>query len=453
MLLKKLLLSLISKGFATKAEKEEVSEAVAESTDAVKEEVKEEVEKVEALPEEEVKEGDDKEAEEEAKAFIKNELAVATKSISEKLEKDFDVKLELRLKEALELKEKKAGIYNKDVQATALRKHLNESMKAVASAVIFGNLAKLKEMTTDAEASPYGGYVVDSELSAEIRHLTTEYGVARREASVLTLSKNSYKANTLVTDVTVAWVDEAGAIDSTQAVLGQSTLELKKLGAICTLTAELLEDEEVDLFGFLAGRVAEGFAEAEDEAFFNGDASSTYGEFTGALENASVNEVVMTGTTFASIDADDLFDMLTASPQSVRKNGKFYMNFGIMAYIRKLKDTNGDYIYQRPSETGPATIWGKAYVEVEVMPGTGDTAVDTSFVLFGDMKKASIFGIKAGGLKAEMFNAGTVADVAGTGTINLITTDRKAVRWVQRVGFIFILPTALTKLTTASASA
>jgi HK97 family phage major capsid protein len=450
-LLKKLL-ALIEKGWATKDEKEEVANEVEKLPKEDKEEIKEEVEKVDALPEEEVKEGEDKEVKEEAKAFLKKELKIAREEIAKEYKEEFDAKLEKAVKEEIELKSKKAGIYNPEIQKEAKRKKMNQVMKGIAHAILNGDDSMLKEMTTDATGTPYGGYVVDSELSAEIRHLVTEYGVARREASVITLSKNSYKANDLVTDVTVNWVDEAGVIGSTQAVLGQSTLELKKLGAICTLTNELLDDEEVDLFSFLASRVAEGFAEKEDEAFFNGDGTSTYGSFTGALVNTSVNEVTMTGTTFASMDAEDLWDMIVATPQGARKNGKFYMHISILGLIRTLKSTDGIYLYQAPSETGPATIWGKPVVEVEVMPEKSETAVDTSFVLFGDMKKASIYGIK-GGLKAEMFNAGVVRNVAGDADINLITTDRKAVRWVERVGFIFIIPTALTKLTTASASA
>lgn len=452
-LLKKLLLALIKKGWATKEEKEEVKESVEELDDDKKEEVKEDVDKVEALPDKEPedkedKDEDDDEALEEAKSLVKKGIS----EMKAELTKEFDEKLEKRVKEELELKAKKIGIYNPEIQKDEKRIRLNGIMKALSSAILTGKDTKLKEMTTDSSGTPYAGYVVDSELSAEIRHLTIEYGVARREASVLTLSKNSYKANDLVTDVTVNWVDEAGAIASTQAVLGQTTLELQKLGAICTLTNELLEDEEVDLFSFLAGRVAEGFAEKEDEAFFNGDGTSTYGSFTGLLENASVNEVTMTGTTFASVDANDLWDMIAASPQSVRKTGKFYMNFGIMGYIRQLQSTDGIYLYQAPSESGSATVWGRPVVDVEVMPAKGDTAVDTSFVLYGDIKKATILGIKSG-LRAEMFNAGIVADVAGTGTINLITTDRKAVRWVERWGFIIIIPEAITKLTTASSSA
>ena len=266
------------------------------------------------------------------------------------------------------------------------------------------------------------------------------------------LYKNSYKANNLATDVTVYWVDEGAVIKSTQAVLGQETLNLVKLGAIVTLTSELLEDTEIDFISFLASRVAEGFAQAEDAAFFNGDGTATFGSCTGLLNATDVNEVTLTGATFASMDADDLLDMIDAIPSGALDSAKFYYHRTIKSIIRKLKASDGTYIYQAPSQSGPATVWGHPEVLVEVMPSKTDTAADTSFVLFGNLRKACIFGFK-GGMKASRFNSGVVRNVANDADLNLITTDREAVRWTERIGYIRIIPTAVVKLTTAAASA
>jgi HK97 family phage major capsid protein len=214
----------------------------------------------------------------------------------------------------------------------------------------------------------------------------------------------------------------------------------------------LIEDSEIDLTAFIAERVAEGMAEKEDDAFFNGDGTATYASFTGLLNVAGVNEVTMSGATFASMDADDLIDMVDATPAGALRNAKFYMHRSIMSIVRKLKDSQGQYIYQRPSEGGPATIWGYPVVLVEVMPTSADTDDDTSFVLFGDLKKAAVMGVK-GGVRAEMFTSGIVRNVANNADINLITSDRKAVRFIERVGYTSTLENAATKLTTAAASA
>jgi HK97 family phage major capsid protein len=351
------------------------------------------------------------------------------------------------VKEHLELKEKKAGVYNSEVQADEKRKNINSYLHKFVGALYSNDQAKLKELSTDATGSPYGGYVVDSELSAEIRHLITEYGVARREMMTVQLSKNTYRANNLVTDVTVGWVDEGAVIGSTQVVLGQETLELEKLAAIVTLTSELLEDQEVDLLSFVGSRVAEAFAKEEDTQFFQGTGTP----FTGLLNVAGVNEVEMTSASIASMDADDLIAMVDETPQGALSNAKFYMHRTLMSLVRKLKDLQGQYIYQPISATGPATIWGYPVVLVEAMPSFSDDDAETSFVLFGDLKKACILGYK-GAITATVSNSAVVRNVANNADINTFTTDREAVRWTERVGYIAILPNAVTKLTTGADS-
>jgi len=399
-------------------------------------------------------------------AAVKELLGPAIKAEVAAMRSDMEAKVNAFLADQKEQKEKKAGLFNPDVRER--RAALNSSLRKTLSSALLGDeraLAELagvagtKELTTDASGSPYGGYAVTFELSAEIRALITEYGVARSAMTTVQLSKNSYKANNLATDVTVYWVDEANTIGSTQIVLGQEDLELKKLGAIATLTSELIADEEVDLFAFIASRVAQGFARAEDQAFFIGDGTSTYGSFTGVLLANDVNSVVMgavageaaaNNDSFFDLSADDLLDMQDASPQVVASIGTYYMHRSIRNIVRKLKAaTTGEYIYQQPAGGSPGTVWGRPIVEVEVMPSVADDADDTPFIVFGDLKRACIFGYK-GAIAVQRFNAGIVRNVANNADINLITSDREAIRWTERVGYVRILPTAITVLKTAT---
>jgi HK97 family phage major capsid protein len=461
-----LIKSLKAKGFATVAEKKELETEVAKTDAETQEAVKEDVAEVAKLPETDPAASDVNTEIEKGIGEIINAKVIALKSENKaEMQKAIaDIKAEIKtfLQAEKDAVAKKAGIYHPDVAEK--RKALNVYMREYAKALVdrdINSLVKLnkfsttKELTTDATGSPYGGYVVDRELSAEIRHLITEYGVARREFMTVQLTKNGYDANALVTDVTVNWVNEASPIGSTQVVLGQEALTLKKLGAIVTMTRELLEDEEIDLFAFIGTRVAEGFARKEDEAFFLGEGSgdTANAEFTGIFFASGVGEVSMATAddAFADLNADYLLDMQDEAPQEIAKTGKYYMHRSILNLVRKLKDDQNAYIYQAPSESGPATIWGKSVVEVEVLPSTADSAADTAFVGFGNLKKSSILGYK-GAISADLFDSGIVRNVANNADINLITTDRKAIRWVERVGAITILPTAFVVLKTGAGS-
>ena len=444
---------LKAKGFATASEKTQVVDWANEISEEEGEVVAEEVAEVAELPETDPK--DEKDAEE------------VVKKAFDKVSKGLDTKMTQKLEEAVatmkgdveawistqkELAVKNAGSGNE--QIVAKRKELNTYLKGFSNAIMSGDDAKAKEMTTDATGSPFAGYVVDAELSAEIRALTTTYGVARREMFSTPLSKNSYEANALATDVTVGWVNEAGVIGSTQVVLAQEELKLKKIGAIVTLTRELIEDEEVDLFGFLADRVAEGFALAEDRAFFIGAGSgdTANGGFTGITNNAGVPVVNLTGA-LSTLSVEKIYELKDIVPEGAQANGKFYGHRSVKTAIRLLKDGDGRFVYNDPiNNEGLPTLAGKPFVEVEAMVDSANIAVeDGTVLLYGDLKKSSIMGYK-NGLVADRFQAGTVKNVANDADINLITTDREAIRFVTRVGAITILPTAVAVLQTVAAA-
>lgn len=436
--------TLVAKGFATEAEKAEVKKTLKEFSEEEQEAAAGDADAVDELPTEDPAAAA---ADDEAQAEIEKSIKALIKSATAEV-KD-DIKEWLKSQETA--REQKAGLYNPEVKAN--RAKLNEYMRDLTKALVSKDFAKVKELTTDESGSPYGGYAVDRELATEVHHLTTEYGVAAREFTAVTLSKHTYRAVDLATDVTVYWVDEGGDIASTQLVLGKEDLELNKLGAIVAFTNELLEDSEIDLMAFVATRVAEGFAEAEDDAFFNGDGTSTYGSFTGILNATDVNTVDMAtaADAFEDMDADDLLDLQDATPQGALANGKYFMHRSVLNLVRKLKDSNGAYIYQNPGQGQPATLWDKPVVTVEVMPSTTDSAAETPFVVFGDARKGCIYGYR-GGMGMDVFDAGVIRNVADDADINLITSDRKAIRFIKRVGYVRIIPTALTVLSTGPTS-
>lgn len=389
--------------------------------------------------------------------ILESAKSIAGNAIDE-IKEEMSKKWKEFCEEQKSLMKSEVGIYSPEARKD--RKAMNERFRKGIKAIFSGDMEAIKEvsnkeMTTDDQASPYAGYTVDTELDAEIRYLQAIYGVARRNMEVLSLSKGHYKANELATDLTVAWAGESDSLLSTQWVTGQNSLSLEKLYAIISFTSELLEDTEIDLWRFASERVAEGLAYKEDLAFFRGDGSGTYGGYTGILESSDVNPETMTGSTFASLTADDLLDMIDATPSGALAGAKFYMHRSIMSIVRKLKTaTEGDYIFQRPSESGPMTIWGYPVELVEAFPSISDSAEDTPFILFGDIKKGCIFGQKSG-LRVERFNAGTIKNVANNADINLITSDRQAVRFIERVGYMQSITTfriPITVLSTGSAS-
>lgn len=448
----KMLSQLTAKGFATEEEKA----AFAELAEATEGDTKSFEALVKELSEEAPEEGEEEEGSDDeiAKQITKTLREEASKEIKDRVAEEVKAWKEKHA----ESMEKKAGLFSPEVKEA--RAKSNENVIGMMKALRTNDFKSLtalegvnrKYLSGDTDAD--GGYTIDPLLMAEIAHLQTEYGVARREMRVIPMGKaRKVEINKLLTRPVVYWIGEGAQKKSSQFTIGQEDLELKKLAAIIPWTDELAEDTEIDVVDFISGLIAEELAQAEDEAFFNGDGTSTYGSFTGVLNLAGANVVTLTGTDFDDMDADDLLAMQDATPQGALANGKYFMHRSVRSIIRKLKDNEGRYIYQEPGGSEPATLWNKPVVLVEAMPAAGDSAEDTPFVVFGDLKKAYYLGTKATGVKMDVATEATIRNVADDDDLHLFSQDMTAVRFVERIGGVGVLENAVTVLKTAAASA
>ena len=297
-----------------------------------------------------------------------------------------------------------------------------------------------------------GGYTVPETLMTEILRIAEKtYGVARREMLYLPFSGagESRKIPTLASSVSVFWVGQGVKKTGTGVTFDLVTQTLKKLVAIIPFTEELLEDSAIDITGLVAALFAEAVAKEEYFQFFCG----TGAPWTGLLKNANLNVVNLgAGEDITDMTADDLLDMQDATPSGALVGAKYYLNREALSIIRKLKGTDGQYVWQRPADGMPGTIWNCEYVLVEAMPGkTAGLVASTAVVLFGNLKVGAIFGDKQQ-LRIKLLDQATITDGDGTTVINLAEQDMIAFRVEERVGYVVALPKAMTVLKTGVSS-
>ena len=325
-------------------------------------------------------------------------------------------------------------------------------------ALSMGNLAQMRAMTTSEGDTPKAGYTVPTELFSEIIRLMKgdpTYGIARKEMRYLPFSGtgNTRDITPLASSVTMTWTEEAIAKTSTQPTFGRIQQIVKKLAAIVPMTEELIEDTAINMPGLIAELVAEKTAQEEDEQFFDG----TGAPWTGICNNGSVTAVTMGAALgFEDITAENLLNMQDAGLVGAHAGAKYFMQRTIFSYVRKLREdsiTAGDglgaFIYQRPGNGLPGEIWNYPYVLVEGMPDKNDNAANKGFVIFGNLAKYAILGDK-GGMKVKLLTEATILDTDGQTTINLGQQDMIAYRFVERVGYVLPLPTALVVLKTSA---
>ena len=96
----------------------------------------------------------------------------------------------------------------------------------------------------------------------------------------------------------------------------------------------------------------------------------------------------------ASGASDVLIDLVHALKSGYRQNATWMMNRRVQAEIRKLKDADGNYLWQPAAAAGTRpTLMGFPVVEVENMP---DVAAGSLSVAFGDFRRGYLVVDRAG---------------------------------------------------------
>ena len=111
------------------------------------------------------------------------------------------------------------------------------------------------------------------------------------------------------------------------------------------MTEELLYDNAFNLESYIIDQFGKAIANAEEDAFLNGDGNN---KPTGIFSTAAVG--VTTST--AAVKADEIISLIYLLKRPYRKKAAFIMNDQTIASIRKLKDDNGNYLWQPSYQIG-----------------------------------------------------------------------------------------------------
>lgn len=183
-----------------------------------------------------------------------------------------------------------------------------------------------------------GGYLVPEEYDSRLIDVLTEENIMRSLGHTITTS-GEHKINIAATKPAAAWIEEGGALQFSDATFSQILLDAHKLHVAIKVTEELLYDNAFGLENYIIDQFGKALANAEEDAFLNGDGS---GKPTGLFATAGGGTVA--GTLSADIKSDDMLDLVYALKRPYSKNASFIMNDKTLAQLRKLKDNNGAYI-------------------------------------------------------------------------------------------------------------
>ena len=232
------------------------------------------------------------------------------------------------------------------------------------------------QIGTDSE----GGSLVPDEYDRTLVDTLQEENIFRRLAHVISTESGDRKIPVVASKGTASWIDEEAAYPESDDSFGQVSIGAHKLATMIKISEELLNDSVFDMPSYIAREFARRIGAAEEEAFFTGDGT---GKPLGVLAATGGAQTGVTTASATAITMDEVIDLFYSLRSPYRKRAVFLVNDSTVKAIRKLKNGNGDYLWQ-PSVTvgSPDMLLGRPVYTSAYMPAI---AAGAKSILFGDM--------------------------------------------------------------------
>jgi len=257
-----------------------------------------------------------------------------------------------------------------------------------------------------------GGYLVPEEYGTRLIQGLTDENILRKLGTIIKTS-GEHKINIAGTKPAAAWIEEGEALSFGDATFNQVILDAHKLHVAVKVTEELLYDNAFGLENYLIDQFAKALANAEEDAFLNGNGE---GKPLGIFAASGGGEVAVTTASSTAITYDEIVNLVYALKRPYRKNAKFILNDQTIATLRKLKDGNGQYIWQPALQAGePDRLLGYEVLTSAYVP---NIEAGAAVIAFGDFSYYNIGdrGVRSFAELKELF--------AGNGMIGFVAKER-----------------------------
>lgn len=222
------------------------------------------------------------------------------------------------------------------------------------------------------------GYLAPPEVSTEMIRELTEISPIRQFATVRQSMAQEvrYPKRTGITNA--KWEDETEESEKSTVTFGQTTIASRRLTTYVDISNSLLKGSDGAAEAEVRIAFAEDFAQKQGLAFVSGDGVK---EPEGILTSPAV-QYVPNGHA-SNLSADSLITLMYSLPAIWRNRGVWILNASTVATIRKMKDGQGNYLWQPSYQAGqPETILGRPIAEAPDMP---DATSGKFPIAFGDL--------------------------------------------------------------------
>lgn len=288
------------------------------------------------------------------------------------------------------------------VDVDELRAFLRGDTSARSFAIAATPVARRDLSSTTGSA---GGNTVPTSFYGQlVEHMTESAAILQSGATVLnTAGGETLQIPKTTAHTTAAIQTQGSTFTEADPTFGLVELGAYKYGRLVQVPRELVDDTGVDLEGYLAKSAGRALGDAFGAHAIVGTGS---GQPRGVVLDASAGKTgpAAVGGGFGTQSTvgqggDLLIDLFHSVIAPYRRSAacNWMMNDQTAAAVRKIKTTEGNYIWQPSLIVGqPDTIMGKP---VLIDPNVADIAVAAESILFGDF--SAYFVRLAGGIAFE----------------------------------------------------
>ena len=269
-----------------------------------------------------------------------------------------------------------------------------------------------------------GGYAVPFALDRKILSKVRDLNIMRRLCSSQSVSTPETYWNVDLGGTDAGWVGELTDRPNTNVPqLARAGITWGEIYANPKASYRLLDDALFNVEAWYSQKVAETFADYEEEAFLTGDGTNKPKGLLDydyvATADGSRDFGKFQKITSTTLTADAIIDLYYSLRQVYRGNNTAWlMNPATIQALRKIKDGNQNYIWIDNIANGMVgTLLGRPVYESRFMPDF--STAGNKAILFGDFKKAY-----------------TIFDIHGLRIVRDVYTDKTSVQFYtsKRVG-------------------
>lgn len=319
---------------------------------------------------------------------ILNVAKSENRAMNEEEIKNFD-EIEKEIKNIDATLERKEKIGKMEIKKVEDKKELTQEEKDIKAFAQFirNTVNEVPQNTETQLTKSNNGSIIPRTIAKKIIDKVIEisplYASATRYDAKGTLAVPLYDNTT--DDVTVDYATEFDELVSHSGKFNTVELTGFLIGALTKISKSLLNNNDFNLTDYVVNKMAEKFKLFYEGECLNGTTSKISG-IVGSYDSTNMKVVLANKS---SITADELIDIQETIPDAYQANAYWIMNRDTRKKIRKLKDSDGNYILNRAfNEKWDYELLGKPVYcsEKAEKLGTASKAV----IFYGDFSGLAI---------------------------------------------------------------